>query len=262
MEALERNQESLKVVIEENSDANEPNKVEEEEPKTPRAYHRRKSSLQLRRSTSEDDPGIPVSISYKAGDDTVEVSNLSDGSFAIDSTDEPQISDLEEGSKDLLLAATYVEDARDGRHSDFKVSEKHLKLYHMYQSRWGQFALYIIIILHLSLALFEKPAVYGLEMSYWASMTIEVGIICCYLFRLAHINLFTPVVRFWSDTKNILILVLSGVVKTPETSVCCEFPRDEANQAVVPEHAKNTARCSQCSCSLLLQFGHICTNGL
>lgn len=206
MEALERNQESLKVVIEENSDANEPNKVEEEEPKTPRAYHRRKSSLQLRRSTSEDDPGIPVSISYKAGDDTVEVSNLNDGSFAIDSTDEPQISDL-----DLLLAATYVEDARDGRHSDFKVSEKHLKLYHMYQSRWGQFALYIIIILHLSLALFEKPAVYGLEMSYWASMTIEVGIICCYLFRLAHINLFTPVVRFWSDTKNILILVLSGL---------------------------------------------------
>lgn len=148
MEALERNQESLKVVIEETSDVNEPNKVEEEEPKTPRgkmwyywkleliiwnylfliwhllmeniqdltntimlfhwqciflidiyficwlAYHRRKSSLQLRRSTSEDNPGLPVSISYKAGDDTVEVSNLSDGSFAIDSTYEPPISDL------------------------------------------------------------------------------------------------------------------------------------------------------------------------
>ncbi|XP_042874481.1 two pore calcium channel protein 1-like [Penaeus japonicus] len=206
MDALQRNKESLKVVIEETNDATEPSRVEEEGPKTPRAYHRRKSSLQLRRSTSEDDPGLPVSISYKAGDDTVEVSNLSDGSCAIDSTDEPPISDL-----NLLLAATYVEDARDGRHSDFRVSEKHLKLYHMYQSRWGQAALYVIIILHLSLALFEKPAVYGLEMSYWASMTIELGIICCYLFRLAHINLFTPVVRFWSDTKNILILVLSGL---------------------------------------------------
>lgn len=43
----------------------------------------------------------------------------------------------------------------------------------MYQSRWGQFALYIIIILHLSLALFEKPAVYGLEMSYWVSVQIS-----------------------------------------------------------------------------------------
>ncbi|XP_037800018.1 uncharacterized protein LOC119594961 [Penaeus monodon] len=110
MEALERNQESLKVVIEETSDVNEPNKVEEEEPKTPRAYHRRKSSLQLRRSTSEDNPGLPVSISYKAGDDTVEVSNLSDGSFAIDSTYEPPISDL-----DLLLAATYERGCKRGK---------------------------------------------------------------------------------------------------------------------------------------------------
>lgn len=43
------------------------------------------------------------------------------------------------------------------------------------------------------------------------TMTIEIGVMCFYLFRLTHISIVTPLTRFWSDTKNILILVLVGV---------------------------------------------------
>lgn len=40
MDALQRNKESLKVVIEETNDATEPSRVEEEGPKTPRGNMR------------------------------------------------------------------------------------------------------------------------------------------------------------------------------------------------------------------------------
>ncbi|XP_068246953.1 two pore calcium channel protein 1-like isoform X2 [Palaemon carinicauda] len=110
--------------------------------------------------------------------------------------------------QDLMLAATYVEDARCGRHSDFKISERHLKMYHLYQNKWGQLVLYAIFGIHLLLALFEKPAVQGLEVSLWITMAIEIAILCLYLFRLAHISIFTPLTRFWSDTKHIIIFVL------------------------------------------------------
>lgn len=75
------------------------------------------------------------------------------------------------------------------------------------------------------------------------------------------IKLFMIILHDVIFTTNVLIWNFQ-VVETPETSLCCEFPRDEANQAIIPEHAKNSTRCSQRSCSLLLQFGHICPNGL
>lgn len=206
MDTIKKNSETLEVVIE--NEVNEdqyspsPNDVEGS---SSRVHHRRRPSLQLRRSVSEQD-ATPISIVFNPEAETVEVSNAADGCNAIDCTSEPPVSDL-----NLLLAATYVEDARDGRHSDFKVSERHLKLYHMYQSKWGQGALYFIIVLHLLLALFEKPAVPSLEVTYWVTMTIEVGVMCFYLFRLTHISIVTPLTRFWSDTKNLLILILVGL---------------------------------------------------
>ncbi|XP_045582031.1 two pore channel protein 1 [Procambarus clarkii] len=204
MEAIEENSKVLEVMIESeiNSDQVPSNNVEAS---YSNVNHRRKSSLQLRKSVTDQD-STPISIIYKTQEEVIEVSNAADGSTAVDSTNEPPLSDL-----NLLLAATYVEDARDGRHSDFKVSERHLKLYHMYQNKWGQAILYFVIALHLSLALFEKPAVPVLQITYWVTITIEIGILLFYLFRIVHISVFTPLTRFWSDTKNILILVFAGL---------------------------------------------------
>ncbi|KAG0721105.1 Two pore calcium channel protein 1 [Chionoecetes opilio] len=170
-------------------------------PSPSRVQHRRKSSLQLRRESLNQDSS-PISVVYKPGIESVEVSNAADGTATIDASD-PLISDL-----NLLLAATYVEDSIDGRHSDFKVSERHLKLYRLYQNRWGQAALYVFFFMHLCLAVFESPAVEGLEMSYWVTMLMETGILIFYMFRVTHISIFTPLTRFWSDTKNILIVIL------------------------------------------------------
>lgn len=47
----------------------------------------------------------------------------------------------------------------------------------MYQSKWGQAALYFFILMHLSLALFERPAVPGLEMSYWVSYYLVIFVV-------------------------------------------------------------------------------------
>ncbi|XP_053642304.2 two pore channel protein 1 isoform X1 [Cherax quadricarinatus] len=204
MESTEKDSSTTEVTIESeiNTDQHIVNSVEASSSKV---HQRRKSSLKLRNSVS-DQNSTPISVIYKPDSEIIEVNNAADGSAAIDSTDEPPVSDL-----NLLLAATYVEDARDGRHSDFKISERHLKLYHMYQNKWGQVVLNFIIVLHLALALFEKPAVPALQVTYWVTITIEIGILFFYLFRLLHISVFTPLTRFWSDTKNILILVFVGL---------------------------------------------------
>lgn len=50
-------------------------------------------------------------------------------------------------------------------------------------------------------------------------MLMETGILLFYIFRLIHISVFTPLTRFWSDTKNILILILIVVSLTLFLSV-------------------------------------------
>lgn len=217
METIQENNEVLKVVIDQtNSHAADsqdtPDAAAPAPP--PRVQQRRKSSLKLRKGSLEEDES-PISVVYNPRVDVVELSNIADGTATIDSTSEPPITDL-----NLLLAATYVEDAINGRHSDFKVSERHLRLYRMYQNKWGQVALFFFILMHFLLTLFEKPAVPGLEMSYWVTMLMETGILLFYAFRLTHISIFTPLTRFWSDTKNILIVILIAILKTFASPVC------------------------------------------
>lgn len=208
METIQENNEVLKVVIDQaNSHAADsqdtPDAAAPAPP--PRVQQRRKSSLKLRKGSLEEDES-PISVVYNPRVDVVELNNIADGTATIDSTSEPPITDL-----NLLLAATYVEDAINGRHSDFKVSERHLRLYRMYQNKWGQVALFFFILMHFLLTLFERPAVPGLEMSYWVTMLMETGILLFYAFRLTHISIFTPLTRFWSDTKNILIVILIAI---------------------------------------------------
>lgn len=207
METVVENSEALKEVIDHNDSHHNSQDTTGSLPVLSNVHQRRRSSLQsiqLRRESISQD-STPISVVYKPGADNVELNNVSDGTATIDSSD-PPISDL-----NLLLAATYVEDSIDGRHSDFKVSERHLKLYRMYQNKWGQAALYVFFLMHLCLAMFEAPAVPGLEMSYWVTMLMETGILIFYILRVTHISIFTPLTRFWSDTKNILIIVLIAI---------------------------------------------------
>ncbi|CAL4133807.1 unnamed protein product, partial [Meganyctiphanes norvegica] len=168
---------------------------------------RKKTSLRLR--ACEDQ--IPVNVTFDPQQQTLDLSGNVEGNNAIETSNESPLSPL-----NLHLAATYVEDSRTGRHSDFKISEEHLRLYHLYQNPYGKFILYGAILSHLLLALFEKPAVPGLELSYPVTMVLEFGFVCVYLVRLAHISTFTPITRFWSDTKHILLLVLTGL-----QYICC-----------------------------------------
>ncbi|XP_045118036.1 two pore calcium channel protein 1-like isoform X1 [Portunus trituberculatus] len=204
METVMENSDTLEEVISCNDSC--PNTQDTAAPitKPSNVQHRRNSSLQLRKGSLNQD-SAPISVVYRPREGSIQLNNVSDGATSIDSSD-PPISDL-----NLLLAATYVEDSLDGRHSDFKVSERHLKLYRLYQNKWGQVMLYVFLVMHLCLALFESPAVPGLEMSYWVTMLMETGILIFYMFRVTHISIFTPLTRFWSDTKNILILVLIGI---------------------------------------------------
>lgn len=204
METVMENSNSLEEVIDHSE--SRPNTLDTAAAATtpPRAHHRRNSSLQLRKGSLNQD-SAPISVVYRPREGSIQLNNVSDGATSIDSSD-PPLSDL-----NLLLAATYVEDSLDGRHSDFKISERHLRLYRMYQNKWGQVILYVFLMMHLCLALFESPAVPGLEMSYWVTMLMETGILVFYMFRVTHISIFTPLTRFWSDTKNILLLVLTGI---------------------------------------------------
>ncbi|KAK7075099.1 Ion transport protein, partial [Halocaridina rubra] len=43
------------------------------------------------------------------------------------------------------------------------------------------------------------------------TMIVEGFVLCFYLFRLAHISVFTPLTRFWSDTKHVLIFCMIGL---------------------------------------------------
>ncbi|XP_066953785.1 two pore calcium channel protein 1-like isoform X3 [Macrobrachium rosenbergii] len=192
--ALKENLQSVEISIEEEESVKQDGTL----PSESSVHHRNGSPGDLKSTVD-----LLPSISYDSNAECIEVCNDAESSTTVDPPADPPLSDL-----DLMLAATYVEDARCGRHSDFKISERHLKMYHLYQNKWGQMVLYAIFGIHLLLALFEKPAVQGLEVSLWITMAVEVAVLCLYLFRLAHISIFTPLTRFWSDTKHIFIFVL------------------------------------------------------
>ncbi|KAG8201376.1 hypothetical protein JTE90_016851 [Oedothorax gibbosus] len=118
----------------------------------------------------------------------------------------------------LLLAATLVCDAKNGRLSNFIQSDQCVRLYLIYH-HWGlSYMLYFFIILHHSIAICEDPAVNGYHLPYWVTMTVEFACILFYLFRLLHCASFLPVEVFCRDKKN--ILVLSAIVLTAIDMAC------------------------------------------
>ncbi|XP_076048440.1 uncharacterized protein LOC143029602 [Oratosquilla oratoria] len=171
-----------------------------------RSSQRRRSSLKLRVHEQKSvDKSNSISFVFDPKNENIVANDVQEPE-AEERLEEQPVNEL-----DMLLAAIYVEDAREGRHSDFKLSERHLYLYRMYHSAWMTWILYFVLAAHLGLALFEHPAVPELALSYWASMIIEGGFLLFYLFRLSHISSFTPLTQFWCDTKNVLLTALIGL---------------------------------------------------
>ncbi|XP_064622420.1 uncharacterized protein LOC135484707 [Lineus longissimus] len=108
---------------------------------------------------------------------------------------------------DLLLAATLIQDAMNGRNMDYKTDPRSIRSYVMYNSLVMRCLLYAAILLLLALALFEKPAVNGLEAPYWVTMTVEGIITLVFLSRFLHAKHFDTGKNFWNDRKNITVVV-------------------------------------------------------
>ena len=64
---------------------------------------------------------------------------------------------------------------------------------------------------NLSKILIFSSNMKNFPLSFQATIPIEVSFLLCYVFRLIHIRLFTPVTRFWSDTKNVILVVIISV---------------------------------------------------
>ncbi|CAM1308868.1 TPCN3 (predicted) [Pycnogonum litorale] len=140
-------------------------------------------------------------VSYSKDSDLVNITS--------DSLLEP--SDLPKGKTltkygDLVVAATLIIDAKNGRHSQFKPDESSVSLYLLYHHWILKILLYFFVFVNLMLALFEKPAVDGLSLPYWVTIIIEIACLAFYLFRFFHGCMFIKPEVFWSDRKNQIFL--------------------------------------------------------
>eukprot|EP00794_Sanderia_malayensis_P020401 gene20401-22414_t len=111
------------------------------------------------------------------------------------------------GDFSLLLASTYVNEAFYGRNGIFVPEAKELNIYKWYNNCYVRFCLYAVIWVNMSLVLFEKPAVDGWLLPYWATMLIEMVCLCGYFMRLVHGWSFMPKWRHWQDKKILIVLV-------------------------------------------------------
>ncbi|XP_070181099.1 two pore calcium channel protein 1-like [Littorina saxatilis] len=110
------------------------------------------------------------------------------------------------GERDLILAATLVLDAKAGRNLLFRTEEKYIRSYILYHKFYLRWLLYFFIILDLSLAFFERPALDGVSLPYWGSMLIELMCLAFFTIRKLHVFYFQEAKVFFRDTKNYMII--------------------------------------------------------
>ncbi|XP_071501012.1 two pore calcium channel protein 1-like [Diadema antillarum] len=116
--------------------------------------------------------------------------------------------------EELLLAATYVNDAKHGRNFKFSTDMKRLRLYKLYNMPIFKWVLYFFILLNLALALFEDPPVGNLGLQYWGTILLEVGCLTYFVFRLVHSRYCASGNWWFRDMKNlvgILIIILTVI---------------------------------------------------
>ncbi|XP_005747196.1 two pore segment channel 3 [Pundamilia nyererei] len=108
--------------------------------------------------------------------------------------------------EDFNLAAIYVSDAQYNRNVYFDTSPQAVRLYMLYNHWALKVLLYFFMLVNLSLAIFEDPAVYPLPI--WATMLVEI--LCLLIFTIRVIHYAKVILRdkFWKDPKNICIIVI------------------------------------------------------
>ncbi|KAM9314972.1 two pore segment channel 3 [Pholidichthys leucotaenia] len=104
------------------------------------------------------------------------------------------------------LAAIYVSDAQYNRNIYFDTSPQAVRLYLLYNHWVFKVLLYFFILVNLSLAIFEDPAVVPLPI--WATMLVELLCLLVFTVRLIHYARVIPRDKFWKDPKNICIIVI------------------------------------------------------
>uniref|UniRef100_A0AAQ5X2W1 Ion transport domain-containing protein n=1 Tax=Amphiprion ocellaris TaxID=80972 RepID=A0AAQ5X2W1_AMPOC len=109
-------------------------------------------------------------------------------------------------SNDFDLAAIYVSDAQYNRNIYFDTSPQAVRLYLLYNHWVLKVLLYFFILVDLSLALFEEPAVVPLPS--WVTMLVELLCLLVFTLRLIHYAKVIPRDKFWKDPKNICIIVI------------------------------------------------------
>uniref|UniRef100_A0A8P4K547 Ion transport domain-containing protein n=1 Tax=Dicentrarchus labrax TaxID=13489 RepID=A0A8P4K547_DICLA len=113
---------------------------------------------------------------------------------------------INETESDFDLASIYVSDAQYNRNIYFDTSPEAVRLYLRYNHWLAKVLLYFFILVDLSLALFEEPAV--LPLPIWATMLVELLCLLVFTIRLAHYAKVIPRDKFWKDPKNICIIVI------------------------------------------------------
>ncbi|XP_071361061.1 two pore segment channel 3 isoform X2 [Trachinotus anak] len=108
--------------------------------------------------------------------------------------------------EDFDLAAIYVSDAQYNRNIFFDTSPQAVRLYLLYNHWFPKVLLYFFILVDLSLAIFEEPAVFPLPI--WATMLVELLCLLVFTIRLVHYAKVIPRDKFWKDPKNICIIVI------------------------------------------------------
>ncbi|XP_014791412.1 two pore channel protein 2 [Octopus bimaculoides] len=107
---------------------------------------------------------------------------------------------------DFLVAATLINDAKYARNMNFR---KSCVRSYIFYSRWHQRGLlYLALVLNLSLCIFEKPAVPGFELPFWATSLLELFCLVIFLIRIIHTAYFDEMEKFWRDTKHIVLIVI------------------------------------------------------
>uniref|UniRef100_A0A8C9Z4F4 Two pore segment channel 3 n=1 Tax=Sander lucioperca TaxID=283035 RepID=A0A8C9Z4F4_SANLU len=107
--------------------------------------------------------------------------------------------------QDFNLAAIYVSDAQYNRNIYFDTSPQAVRLYMRYNHWIPKVLLYFFILVDLSLALFEDPAIFPLPI--WATMLVELLCLLVFTLRLGHYAQVIPRDKFWKDPKNICIIL-------------------------------------------------------
>ncbi|XP_019745182.1 two pore segment channel 3 [Hippocampus comes] len=111
-----------------------------------------------------------------------------------------------QSKEDLELASAYVSDAQYNRNIFFDTSPPAVRLYLLYNRQLAQVLLYFFILLDLSLAAFEEPAVVPLPA--WAPMLAELLCLHVFALRLVHYAKVIPRDKFWKDPKNICMIAI------------------------------------------------------